>query len=305
MLDQRDVALELVVVDEASSDGTPDYLGQLDGDVQTIRHDQPKGVAAARNAGLARASGDWVAFVDDDDLWAPDKLAAQLEAVQASGNAAWVLSGEVVVGEDLKVRKGTRPPAPTEGDRILLVNAVPGGGSATLVRRDLAREVGGFDTRLSILADWELWIRLYRAAPFASVDRPLVGYYRHGESMSHDRNIQAELDLIHWLHEALRVERGVRYSDLPMLEWRTQVYLRAGQRSRALGVLVQAVRNHRDLRSLLRLGGAIFCPDRLTRRWDLLDHKRVPNGWEEEAESWLSPLRDATPGTVPGDASPT
>src|SRR5687767_2206546 len=76
-----DVDVRVVVVDEGSSDDTPAYLAAVAGDgVRVVRHDEPKGLAAARNAGIELADTRWIAFCDDDDLWAPDKLDAQLDA---------------------------------------------------------------------------------------------------------------------------------------------------------------------------------------------------------------------------------
>ena len=74
VLRQRDIRCEIVVVDEASTDDTQAVLSRLAAGVRVFRHDVPRGLAAARNSGAAEARGDWLAFLDDDDLWAPDKL---------------------------------------------------------------------------------------------------------------------------------------------------------------------------------------------------------------------------------------
>lgn len=80
-LRQRDVTFEVIVVDEASTDQTPTLLAAVDDRrVRVIRHDVVRGLPAARNHGADAARGDWLAFLDDDDLWAPDKLLRQLEA---------------------------------------------------------------------------------------------------------------------------------------------------------------------------------------------------------------------------------
>ncbi len=94
-LRQQDVDFEVIVVDEASTDGTPAMLAAVgDGRVRVIRHDTPRGLSAARNHGAADARGDWLAFLDDDDLWAPDKLVRQLNAAEQAG-ADWVYTGSV------------------------------------------------------------------------------------------------------------------------------------------------------------------------------------------------------------------
>ena len=83
VLGQRGVDFEVIVVDEASTDDTAALLAALDDPrVRVIRHGEALGLSAARNHGAAEANGDWLAFIDDDDLWAPDKLARQLRAAE-------------------------------------------------------------------------------------------------------------------------------------------------------------------------------------------------------------------------------
>ncbi len=85
---QQDVELEVIVVDEASTDDTSTMLATIgDARVRVIRNDAPHGVSAARNSGAAEARGEWLAFLDDDDLWAPTKLARQIHAAEDSRTA--------------------------------------------------------------------------------------------------------------------------------------------------------------------------------------------------------------------------
>src|SRR5450759_4612848 len=87
VLAQRAVSQSVVIVDDGGHDGTDKSLRALsDPRVQVVRHETRRGVSEARNTGLALAKTPWVAFVDDDDLWAPDKLPAQLGACRASTN---------------------------------------------------------------------------------------------------------------------------------------------------------------------------------------------------------------------------
>ena len=100
-LAQDGVALEVVVVDDGSEDGTAAELARVgDERLRVVRHEQPRGVAVARNAGIAAASGEWIAFLDDDDLWSPRKLRNQLDASAAAG-AEFAYSAVVAVDEDL------------------------------------------------------------------------------------------------------------------------------------------------------------------------------------------------------------
>jgi glycosyltransferase involved in cell wall biosynthesis len=149
-----------------------------------IRHDRSKGVSAARNAGLADARAPWVAFVDDDDLWAPDKLRSQLHALAADGRATWSCVGAVHVDSALRiVHRSAPPPSGDLSGLMLRRQGIPGGGSGVVVDTALARAVGGFDENISIAADWDFYLRLSLCSPAVSVDRPLVGYYVHADSM--------------------------------------------------------------------------------------------------------------------------
>ena len=92
-LRQQHVEFELIVVDEGSTDETAELLADVrDARLRVIRHETPLGLSAARNDGAEEARGKWVAFLDDDDLWAPDKLMEQLHAAQETARD-WVYTG--------------------------------------------------------------------------------------------------------------------------------------------------------------------------------------------------------------------
>ena len=182
-LEQRDVDLEVVIVDDGSSQ-SPSSVPDLDDPrVRVVRHDRSRGVAAARNAGIAKAAGTWIAFLDDDDVWAPDKLGAQLGAAEAA-DAAFVYTGVLLVRDDNGAVALAEPPPPDELAELLQSHdAIPAGASNVLVRTELIRSVGGFDLDFHHLADWDLWIRLAAAGVGAACSRPLVGYRLHARSM--------------------------------------------------------------------------------------------------------------------------
>ena len=111
VLAQREVDVDVVVVDEGSDDGTADAVRLLgEPRARVVRHDTPKGLPAARNAGLAEATAEWIAFCDDDDLWAPDKLALQLAAARRA-SAVWCCAGAVEIDPDLHVVGWQRSPS--------------------------------------------------------------------------------------------------------------------------------------------------------------------------------------------------
>ena len=210
-LDQPGVTVEVVVVDDASDDGTGDVLAEIDDQrLRVVRRRERGRLAAARNSGIGAASGRWVAFLDDDDLWSPDKLRLQLAAVEGSG-AGFAYGGAVTVDDDLEPLHLWRQPEPKELLRELLaLNVLPAGASNVLVRTALVRELGGFDPALSHTADWDMWIRLARATKAASVPEVVVAYRLHESQESRrEQEMVAELDVLEAKFRALRAELGV------------------------------------------------------------------------------------------------
>jgi glycosyltransferase involved in cell wall biosynthesis len=195
---QRDVRLEVVVVDDGSQDDTAQVVANLgDPRVRLIRSVSPAGESGARNRGIAEAHGDWVAFLDDDDVWSPDKLQRQLAVLLETGRQ-WAYGGEVMVDAELHVLYGAPPPLPEEVVRALpRYNSVPAGASNVIVSASLLSHVGPFDPGLKRTADWDMWLRLARAGPPACVCEPLVGICIHPGNMSRDmRTMFRELDII-------------------------------------------------------------------------------------------------------------
>jgi hypothetical protein len=181
---QHDVTFTVVVVDDASTDDTPGVVAGMP-DVRLIRHDHPTEQRIARNDGAAAATTPWLAFCDDDDLWAPTKLATQLAALARSG-ADWCTSSALHVDQGLIPIGGERLGDPAQIDRLIAGrNIVPGGGSGVVVRRSLFEAVGGFDDDARFAEDWDLWIRLARAGTATCVDGLLVAYRRWPQTYSH------------------------------------------------------------------------------------------------------------------------
>jgi glycosyltransferase involved in cell wall biosynthesis len=187
---QRDVDLEVLVIDDGSTqDNEPVVASLSDGRLRLIRHERPQGVCVARTRGATEARGSWLAFCDDDDLWAPDKLALQLAAARQS-DRSWAYGGSVHVNIALRVLSAAVPPAPERLVRVLPSwNLMPGGSSNVIVRADTFAAAGGWDASLINLADWDLWARLAREGLPACVNRPLVGYRIHPGNASADTDL--------------------------------------------------------------------------------------------------------------------
>jgi GT2 family glycosyltransferase len=287
---QVSVEMEIIVVDDGSVDATPRVVADAgDARIRYIRNDSAEGVAAARNRGIASAAGQWVSFLDDDDVWAPEKLTRQLAAAERAG-ANWVYTGDVNVNEQLRVLSGSRPPAPDAViDALPRWNPLGSGGSNVIVRSDVLAAVGGFDEALRRTEDWDLWIRLARTGRPAWVCEPLVAY------TFHSANVTARPEEMVSEPRQLAARYGIPVDLNAMHRRAAWTAMRGGRRGLALRHYLRAVAGG-DLRSLGRAAFALMHPavgsDRLFR---LLD--RDPT-WVAKAERWLEAFATSPAGAA-------
>jgi glycosyltransferase involved in cell wall biosynthesis len=251
-LGQVDVELEVVIVDDGSTDtDAVQGIETLDSRIRVIRHDRPGGVARARNTGLANAYGTWSAFLDDDDRWAPTKLRTQLAAAGIA-QAPWVYCAAVTINEHDRMLFVGRPGRPSTRDWLGIANPVPGGCSNVMVRTELARAEGGFDERLALLADWDLWIRLAKKALPAVSEEVLVAYRLHRDNMHIRRVEEVEDELEYLTRKYVPARERARRDPIgwSALAWRAKAYRRAGRRGRAARLFLRRWWLTRDVRDL-------------------------------------------------------
>jgi glycosyltransferase involved in cell wall biosynthesis len=262
-LRQEDVDHEVIVVDDGSTDETPERLAGLkESRLRVVRHDRSRGVSAARNRGIAEARGEWVAFLDDDDLWSPRKLRTQLDAAR-SHDASFVYAAGVVLDERREVIAAEPAPDPAELPRLLVAhNVVPGGCSSTMARTELVRRLGGFDERLSMFADWDLWLKLIEADGVAACHEPLVGYLEHSQSM-HLRDldrVMGEAEYLTAKHRPAAARLGAEFDRIAFSRWVAVGHRRAGQRAKAARVYLRSALTYRNLGNLLRAAWVLVDP---------------------------------------------
>lgn len=300
---------EVVVVVDGSSDDTDAVLAaQRDPRVRAIRHDRARGVSAARNAGTRAARGKLIAWCDDDDVWAPYKLRLQREALERSPAARWCNGGAVLVDAQLQVL-GVQlcPPAGDVSVELQRTNRVTGGGSGVMADRELALALGGFDSGLSIYADWYMWARFARAAPLAVVDAPLVGYVAHPGGMSHDRRrLLAEFGDF---QEAMSGLAGARDECVDVVRlggWMLHQQASDGRlrETALLGLSLLRRRMAQPRRVAYSLVRAA-APLRVRRRWTgsriVEDPRRL--AYRRQAEQWLAEARHPLPAHGPAPAA--
>jgi glycosyltransferase involved in cell wall biosynthesis len=172
-LAQQDVALEVIVVDDGSVDDTAAVLKSFGSFICTVLQSHG-GVSYARNTGIRAAAGDWLAFLDSDDLWLPEKLREQLDFLEAHPEYKICQTEEIWIrnGHRLNPKKYHRKPRGYCFSQLLercLISP-----SAVVVHRELFEEVGLFDEGLPACEDYDLWLRIGYRYPIGLVEKPLT-----------------------------------------------------------------------------------------------------------------------------------
>ena len=176
VLTQTAGELELIVVNDGSTDDTARIVGSRSDPRLRCVTTPNQGVAAARNHGIALSSGDYVAFLDADDVWKPEKLARQVRAMQHDPACGLSFVTAQLVDDELRPVGVDLAADRVDYTKALLIegNVIAGSASSAVLRRDALEAAGPFDVDLSQCADWDLWLRLSRLTRFRLIVEPLV-----------------------------------------------------------------------------------------------------------------------------------
>ncbi|GAA4773551.1 hypothetical protein GCM10023219_21040 [Stakelama sediminis] len=229
---------EIIIVDDGSGDGTVEVVEQMARDDRRIRLLQRRhgGANRARNAGAAEARGQWLAFLDSDDAWEPDRLAAQWDVLRTRPEAVAAFCGFRMIGSGAE-----RIFLPPDNPSLLALRCanVLSSTSSALIRADILERAGGFDAELPSCQDWDLWFRLRQLGPFAVVRKPLV-IINEGD---HDRITTNNAKVIEGHRRVFeRLKHGV---DAPMQRRRIT--------AAHMLVLASAFKRHREWKQALGL----------------------------------------------------
>jgi glycosyltransferase involved in cell wall biosynthesis len=173
--------LEVIVVDDASRDDTAVQVAALgDPRIRYLRHESNKGGAAARNTGIQAAQAEYVAFLDSDDAWSPEKLEKQLRHLAGKG-PAYGFSYTWLIGRDPQGREIWRTNRSIDGLGVvdLLVENCVGTFSSVMARRSVLLAVGGLDEKMRSCQDWDLYVRLNAVTAVCCLEDHLVSYLQN------------------------------------------------------------------------------------------------------------------------------
>jgi glycosyltransferase involved in cell wall biosynthesis len=289
-LAQRDVEPRVVVVDNGSTPANAARVASLaSDDVEVIVEPRALGPNGARNVGVRAARTPWIAFLDVDDVWAPDKLRRQLDLLAANPHAQWCGSAAVFI--DQRGAIVHCQPAPSNDDllrTLLAANRISGGGSVVVVRRDLLLDAGGFDETLAFGEEWECWIRLALRAPAVFVPHPLVGYFLHNDGGSVvEQWRHPDLVTIEERYAAQRAELGVDF------DWNSHIFATASRlmfarrRVAAARMFATVVRRAPSLEGVAGLVGSMIAPGLTSRAAKWRARRTIPREALEAVQRWL------------------
>ncbi len=282
---------EVVVVDDGSTDGSGDDIEQrYPGRVRVMRGEYGS-AAAARNAGLRTVRTEWVAFLDADDLWFPEKLEVARQRLLAAPGADWffsdgafrTLEGQLHASWFANHAELTEPWCDAPVEQLFGVNFVL--TSSVVVRRAAVEAAGGFDERLTHAEDLDLWIKLSRRGLATASRRALVRYQHRegGLTRQTENRLRCGALLFSWLREdpALppRLRRLARRREVLYRYKLGLAYLREGRR--------------RD--SLREFAGAWLFPDRALPVVLAVGTALLPGGWFQRLRTFGPAVSTATP----------
>jgi glycosyltransferase involved in cell wall biosynthesis len=228
LINQTYRAIEILVVDDGSTDGTVEHaesLARKDPRISIIQQ-KNQGVVAARNAGLALARGEFVSFIDGDDIWYPEKVAKQVERFQSlPAEYGLVYTWSTAISDDSRLL-GASNAGQFEGHvfAAMLYRNFIGNGSVAMMRRECLERVGPFDPKFTRVTqgceDWDLLLRIAEQFKYAVVPEFLVGYRQVNGSVSSNAGRM-------WTSFQLLMERMIRtHPEIPprIFNWSTSYF---------------------------------------------------------------------------------
>ncbi|PSR33155.1 MAG: glycosyltransferase family 2 protein [Sulfobacillus thermosulfidooxidans] len=213
-------SLEVIVVDDGSTDATP-HVVQEQFPRAIFKRITNQGPSFARNQGIALASGEWIAFLDADDMWHPEKIAQQLDVASTDIHIGLVAT-DWIRAASFEPIPPALPVSEITYEELLILNRFQ--TSTVLVKREIVEDLQGFDRAVDGAEDWDFWLRVAQVARLVKIDWPLVMY--RDVPTGYSKNVWRVYETMLPMLEKHRNSREIGRRDFAIIE--TWHYLRFG-----------------------------------------------------------------------------
>jgi len=282
-------SLEVLVIDDGSTDDTGSRLDHIDDVRLRVVRQENQGAARARNRGLEYAHGAYIAFLDSDDLWLPEKLERQIAVLEAAPRRIAFCHTAVEIRSDTRwIETRAATAAGRVFPHMLLWNHVHAPTSSGVIRRDVVEAIGGFDPSLPAIEDWEWLQRVACLFDFAALDVPLTIYTEQNDPVveRRSRNFRANMQAREMLWQRNRhLLRRTGISHLYLIESaRRELRHRCGNARVGKRLVLQALAER---------------PQHLTH-WPWLAYMQLPLRGRRWLRRWDAPLHQRRLAMKPG-----
>lgn len=244
VFDQSFSDLEVIIADDGSTDNLAKAIQKFGDQVRVIRQEN-RGPSVARNSGIRAAQGEYIAFLDADDIWKPEKLEKQIAAMQLSEDIGLVTCGykkvHALSGDTIETMvRENYPDRAALLEALSLAQILPASASGALLRRECFDEAGLFDESLRVAEDWDMWLRVAKRFEVRFVEEPLV-ILRDGDAKPAYRTLRFEENSVRAMIDRTVPGRFRRRSYAALYLYLGSNYLSQNNKARGIPKILKSI----------------------------------------------------------------